>query len=161
MKPRRIIIGFVILAILGTSYLLWRSSPEQTVKRQAHRLLNCLEKSALSRTTPSEKAELLVDLLARSFKVQAPYPVDSGSFNPIQAAQSLRDFHNSVMSCAISKENPLVNLQSDKSGRYEVTLSVEISLGPRRRHHLKYQCLIEFIENGEGWLAREIILNPI
>ena len=161
MKPRLLIIGFVILTILGTSFLLWRSSPEQTVKRQAHRLLNCLEKGALSRTTPSEKADLLVDLLTRSFKVQAPYPVDSGSFNHAQAAQSLRDFHNSVMSCAISRDNPLINLESDTSGRYEVILSVEITLGPRRQHHLKYKCLIEFIRDEEEWLARAIILNPI
>ena len=161
MNPRLIILGFVILTILGTSYLLWRSSPEQTVKRQAHRLLDCLEKGALSRTTPSEKADLLVGLLAPTFKLQAPYPVDSGSFNHVQAAQSLRDFHNNVMSCAISKGKPLINLHSDKSGRYEVTLSVEISLGPRRQYHLKYQCIIIFIEHEEKWLSREIILNPI
>ena len=34
------------------------------------------------------------------------------------------------MSCAISRDNPIVNFESDNSGRYEVALSVEINLGP-------------------------------
>lgn len=161
MKARLIILGFVILAIIGTSFLLWRSTPEQIVKRQAHRLLNCLEKSTLSGTTTTDKVELLGELLAHPFTVQAPYPVDSGTFDQAQAGRALKDFHDGVMSCAIRRDNAMVKFEAENIGRYETVLSVEISLGPRRQHHLKYNCHIRFIRNGKDWLAQEIILNLI
>ncbi|MDG2487461.1 MAG: hypothetical protein P8M65_07120 [Roseibacillus sp.] len=161
MRARLIILGFVILAVTGTFFLLWRSTPEQIVKRQAHRLLDCLEKGALSSNTTTNKVELLGELLAHSFTVQAPYPVDSGTFDRTQAGRSLKDFHDSVMSCAIRRDNALIKIEAENIGSYETVLSVEISLGPRRQHHFKYNCLIEFIRSGDDWIAREIILNPI
>ena len=161
MRPRLIILSLVLLATAGSSFLLWKSSPGQIIKAQAHRLFKCLEKTVLGSDTTSEKADLLGALITPSFEVQAPYPVNSGSLTRSPAGHSLREFHDSIMSCKIHKENARIHFDTDRAGRYQTELSVEISVGPRRQHHLRYQCLIEFIQSEGEWLAREISLNPM
>ena len=161
MKLKLTILGIVVLAAAGLFLVLWSNSPERQVQKKAHRLFKCLEKGALSAETISEKVDFLEKLVSPSCEVEAPYPVTSGTLNHSQAGRSLREFHASIISCKIRREADLITFISEHAGSYETELSVDISLGPRRQHHLRYQCYIGFIRSGKEWLAREFRLNPM
>ncbi len=151
---------FLIPVIASTVYLFWRFSPEQTVIRRAGLIFTCLEKSTLSAGAPSEKAERFQETLSPSLKIQAPHPVESGEIDPPLAARMLRDFLNSILSCAISREEESVNFPTADHAIYQAFISVEITQGPGRKYHMRYLCRIEFRRPGRHWLAENIILTP-
>ena len=151
---------FLIPVVASTVYLFWRFSPEQTVIRRAYLIFTCLEKSTLSAGAPSEKAERFQETLSPSLKIQAPHPVESGEIDPPLAARMLRDFLNSILSCAISREEESVNFPTVDHAIYQAFISVEITQGPGRKYHMRYLCRIEFRRPGRHWLAENIILTP-
>lgn len=151
---------FLIPVVASAVYLFWRFSPEQTVIRRADLIFTCLEKSTLSAGAPSEKAERFQETLSPSLKIQAPHPVESGEIDPPLAARMLRDFLNSILSCAISREEESVNFPTADHAIYQAFISVEITQGPGRKYHMRYLCRIEFRRPGGHWLAENIILTP-
>ena len=152
---------FLIPAIGGAIYLVWRFSPEQVLIRRAAVVFECVEKGTLSAGTPKEKAQQFQDLLTEDFELMAPRPLPSGPLPPAQAARSLLNFQQSVLSCRVTRDGETVAFPSEGHAIYQSTLEADVAVTPSNRRVMRYRCRFEFVKAEEEWLLRLIVLTPI
>lgn len=152
---------FLVPALLGTWFVLWRFSPEQAVLRRADLVFTSVEKGTLSAGSPRDKAERLEEVLAPALEIRGPHPVPSGAFSSAQVGRMLVEFQNSILSCQISREDETVEFPTEEQAVYRALLSAETAQGPGRTYHMRYWCRIEFRRSGRAWLATLIELEAI
>lgn len=160
-RPWLKLLFFLVPALAGALFLWWRFTPEQAVIRRADLIFSTLEKRAISSGSLAEKADRFRETLSPDFQVEAPRPLPSESLPPAVASGLLRNFHENIMSCRISRNEETVAFPTEDQAIYQALIEADVAGGPNNRRLMRYRCRFEFEKSGEEWLLRLVVLTPI
>ncbi len=161
MKLRLKLLLFLIPALAGVLYLVWRMSPEQAVIRRADVIFTSLEKGTLSTGSTEEKSKRFREVISPKLEIRAPHPIPSGTIESALLAHQLEQFHGGITSCNIRREEETVAFPSDDRAIYQAKVAADVTQGPSHKYNMRYQCRFEFEKSGQDWLLVSIALSAI
>ncbi len=156
------LLAFLVPALAGLLYLAAWLSPTKVVTRRLHSLLSSVEhKGVLSIEGMDRRTERFAAMLAPEFTIDAPSPLPRNHLPPPRAAGLLREFHQSITSCRITRESTTVTFPASGHAVVETLLTIDVRFGAGASRVVRYRTRLEFHKINRRWLLSAATLTPV